>query len=166
VHIQRKNFIFEFIVITVFISVIISCQNNSIYDKYKPVPEKGWHKDSVIVFHFPVSDTLQNYNLILCVRNDINYKFRNLWLFIEITGPGGTAVIDTFEIALASPSGKWLGKGLAGLKTREVVYRRSYSFPDQGDYIIRIRHGMRQKSLKGIRDLGLRIERNRSQEVE
>jgi len=165
VHIQSKNFIFQFLVIAVFISIIISCQDNSIYDKYKPVPVKGWHKDSVIVFHFPVSDTLQHYNLILYVRNDINYKFSNLWLFIEITGPGGTAVIDTFEIALASPSGKWIGKGLAGLKTREVVYRRSYSFHAQGDYIIRIRHGMRQKNLKGIRDIGLRVEKIRNKEV-
>jgi gliding motility-associated lipoprotein GldH len=157
-NIQIKNFIFQFSVIAVFIGIIISCQYSSIYDKYKSVPVKGWHKDSVIVFNFSVSDTLQDYNMVLCIRNDVNYKFSNLWLFIEISGSDRTAVVDTFEIVLANPSGKWMGRGIAGIKSREVVYRRNVTFHAQGEYVVKIRHGMRQKNLKGIHDLGLRVE--------
>lgn len=139
--------------------VFSACDQNRVFDEYKSTGNLGWHKDSVMVFEFTVSDTLQNHNLYINVRNDVKYDFSNLWLFLEISQPNGTTRSDTFQIVLAEPSGKWLGKGFGGVKTRETVYKRSVYFPASGKYSLTVQHGMRAPVLTGIADVGLRVEK-------
>ena len=149
----------RFLIFITVVVLFISCDKNQIYDKFQPVPKSGWSKDSVLVFDIPVTDTMQNQNLYVNVRNDVRYKYSNLWLFIEVIQPGSTELTDTFEITLADPSGKWLGEGFGGIKTRKAIYRRNVYFPVSGNYRINIQHGMREDILKGITDIGVRLEK-------
>ncbi len=137
-----------------------ACDTNRVFEKYHPINETTWSQDSLVVFNIPVTDTVQNHNLYINVRNDINYNYSNLWLFINIEQPGGKAIKDTFEMVLADPTGKWLGHGFGGLKTRQVLYRSNVYFPQSGDYKISIQQGMRDSELKGICDVGLRVEKS------
>lgn len=136
-----------------------SCNKNMVFEKYKAIPETGWHKDSVVVFNIPVEDTLQNHNLHINIRNETSYNYSNLWLFIEILQPDGEMLTDTFEVILADPSGEWLGEGIGGLKTREAIFRRNVKFPVPGEYTVKLQHGMRQDVLKGIHDVGFKVEK-------
>lgn len=136
-----------------------ACDKNKVFDHYKALPEAGWHKDSLQVFELNVTNTLQTNNMYINVRNDIKYKYSNLWLFIEIESPDSTAKTDTFEIVLADPAGKWLGTGFGGIKSNQVIYKRSVNFPIPGLYKINIGHGMRSNLLKGISDIGVRVEK-------
>ena len=139
---------------------ILACYNDSVFNKYKTIPKGEWHRDSLVLFQVQVNDTLQNHNLFINVRNDIEYKYSNLWLFVEIIQPGDTtAVKDTFEFTLADPTGKWLGHGFGGVKTNEMLYKGNVYFPVSGDYEIQIQHGMRGKLLDGITDIGFRVEK-------
>jgi gliding motility-associated lipoprotein GldH len=154
-----RGFILQFGILILLISIFFSCDNSRVYDEYKQVARSQWHKDSIFVFEIPVNDKTLYYDLCVNVRNEVNYPYSNLWLFIEILQPGGVAVKDTFEIILADPSGKWRGKGLSGIRSLRTVYRRNVFFPSQGNYLIKIRHGMRPEILKGIHDIGVRIEK-------
>jgi gliding motility-associated lipoprotein GldH len=145
--------------LVVVVGFVLSCNENLVFEQYKTISKKSWDKDSVLVFTIPVSDTTDNHNLYINIRNDVNYQYSNIWLFISIEQPDGKMLEDKFEIALADPSGKWLGEGLGGLKTREAIYRRNVFFPMSGDYKIRIQQGMREDILKGISDVGIRIEK-------
>lgn len=136
-----------------------ACNSNLVFEQYQPVNDRSWNKDSVLVFDIPVTDTLSNHNLYINIRNDVTYSYSNLWLFIKIEQPDGETISDKFEITLADPAGKWLGKGFGGIKTREVMFRRNVFFPVSGDYKIFIQQGMRDDVLKGISDVGIRIER-------
>lgn len=139
--------------------LMIGCDANRVFDQYKQINNGNWNKDSLVVFSVPVTDTVQNYNMNINVRNDVNYNFCNLWLFVKIAQPDGVFVRDTFEIVLAGSSGEWIGKGFGGLKKREVVYRRNIYFPRSGNYEISLQQGMRGKDLEGIIDVGIRIEK-------
>lgn len=150
---------FQLIFIGILFVILASCDKSRVFEDYKPIPKSGWNKDSLVVFTIPVTDTLQNHNLYLDVRNDISYSYSNLWLFIEIDEPGGKAMKDTFEISLADPSGKWLGEGRGGKKIRQVIYRRDVYFPVSGTYYIKLQQGMRETNLEGISDVGIRVER-------
>jgi len=143
------------------LAVFVSCDKNLVFEKNLPIPDDGWNKDSVLLFDIPITDTLQNHNFYINVRNDIKYKYSNLWLFIEIDRPGNISVTDTFEITLADPSGKWLGEGFGGVKNRQVIYKGNIYFPVSGEYKINIRHGMRENVLKGIDDIGIRLEKQK-----
>jgi len=155
---MKQNLPLFFIVIFAGI-ILTSCDKTVVFDKYRAIPETGWHKDSLVVFNIPVEDTLQNHNLLINIRNETSYNYSNIWLFVEILQPNGEMLKDTFEIALADPSGEWLGEGIGGLKTRETIFRRNVKLPVSGKYTVKIQHGMRQDVLKGIHDVGFRIEK-------
>lgn len=148
-----------FLILAVLLAAFSACDTKRVFDEYQPILDSKWDKNSPVVFDIPISDTLQNNNLYINIRNNINYGYSNLWLFIKIEQPGGLAIKDTFEMVLADPSGKWLGKGLSGLKTRQALYRSNVFFPNSGEYKISIQQGMRTPILEGINDVGLRVEK-------
>jgi len=154
-----KRKVFQMILIACVLMAFVSCDKNRIFEAYQPVSSEGWNKDSLATFLVNVNDTLQNHNILLNVRNEIEYKYSNLWLFVEISEPQGLVMKDTFEITLASPAGKWLGDGFGGLRTRQVMYRRNVYFPLPGEYKMSIQHGMRESILDGISDIGIRVEK-------
>ncbi len=147
------------IVIIIVLAGLSACDAGRVFDQYKEIPDSAWHKDSVVVFHVPVDDTLQNHNLLVQIRNETSYSFSNIWLFIEIKQPDGKTVKDTFEVVLADPSGRWLGEGYGGLKTRQAIYRRDVYFPMSGEFTVAIQQGMREEILEGIHDVGFRVEK-------
>lgn len=149
---------FQILLLMLVLIVVMSCGNPGVFDQYKTIPANGWNKDSLLVFDVPISSTVQKHNLYISVRNDISYKYSNLWLFVEIVQPGNISHTDTFEITLADPAGKWLGDGFGGIKTREMVFKRNVYFPNSGIYQINIRHGMRNNVLHGITDVGFRVD--------
>jgi gliding motility-associated lipoprotein GldH len=142
--------------------LIVSCRPSAIYEKYYEVKGSCWNKDSIAHFSFPISDTVSRYNFLIDVRNQGNYPFSNLWLFVNITAPDSTILRDTFELQLARPDGKWLGHGTAGLYDMKSDYRKNIYFPLQGNYSITLQQGMYSENncLKGIRDIGVRIEKS------
>lgn len=150
---------FLFLMVGIWLLSFSACDHNRIFDEYKPISNEQWHKDSLMVFTIPISDTLQNNSVSLNIRNNINYTYSNLWLFTHIKSPDGTIIRDTFEMVLADPSGKWLGEGFGGYKSREAIYRSKIYFPHAGEYQITIQQGMRETILEGISDVGLRIEK-------
>jgi len=154
--------IFQFVILGGILIVLNACNHKPVFDKYETVDNHLWNKDSVLVFEIPVSDTLSNHNFYVNVRNDVNYAYSNLWLFINIEQPNGEQLSEKFEITLADPSGKWLGTGFGGLKTREVIFRNNVFFPVSGTYKVSVQQGMRKDVLEGISDIGIRIEKVKS----
>lgn len=155
---KTKAQIFFFAIVLI---VLFACDNKVIFYKFTSIPETGWNKDSVLVFEFHVTDTLQNHNIFINIRNDIKYEYSNLWLFVRIEEPGGTTLTDTIEITLADPTGKWLGEGFGGIKTREAIYKSGVFFPGSGDFEIHIQQGMRNSTITGITDVGVKIEKQK-----
>lgn len=154
-----KKFAVQFLVVFFILISIFACNKNRVFGEYKTIPRAVWHRDSVVVFKVPVTDTLQNHNLYVNVRNDIKYKYSNLWLFIDIIQPGdSTSVTDTLEVTLADQTGKWLGKGFGGIKTSETLFRKNVFFPVAGNYQIQIKQGMRGQLLEGITEVGFKVE--------
>lgn len=142
----------------VMLAGLAGCDSGRIFDSYREIPEAIWHKDSIIIFHVPVTDTLQEHNLYIQLRNETSYRYSNIWLFIEINQPGRETTKDTFEVVLADPKGKWLGEGFGGLKTVQTIFRRDVVFPASGEFRVAIQHGMRDENLHGIHDIGFRLE--------
>lgn len=154
-----NKILFQIILAIIVATAFSACDRNLVFEKYQPISKNGWNKDSVVIFTIPVTDTLQNHNLYINVRNDVKYKYSNLWLFVKISEPGEVAVADTFEVILAEPTGKWIGEGFGGIKTRQVIYKSGVYFPVSGDYKIKIQQGMRDELLEGITDIGFRVEK-------
>ena len=87
------------------------------------------------------------------------YPFQNLWLFIDDEQPFGPLLRDTIECMLANDYGKWLGKGVSIYETSFLI-KKAYYFPIEGEYTFSLRQGMRAKSIPGIEEVGLRVEKH------
>ena len=73
--------------------------------------------------------------------------------------PNGASDLDTLHFILADPSGKWRGKGSGELINNQILFKMNFRFPMSGKYIFIMEQGMRRKELKGIADVGLRVEK-------
>lgn len=153
-----KRTFFYFLIISFSIGTI-SCDRKRVFEAYQKLDENGWNKDSVVVFKVPLTDTIKNNNLYLNIRNKGTYKYSNIYLFLSVISPDKTMRTDTVEFTLADPSGRWKGSGIGGLHDNQILYKSSVYFPRKGIYTFRIKQGMRDNVLEGIRDIGLRIEK-------
>ncbi len=149
----------KLLVITAVTSMLIAaCSDNYVYNGYVTMLHERWHADSLASFRVPVSDTITFYNLFVNVRNTTDYPYQNLYLFINITAPNGASVRDTFECYLADDHGKWLGKGKGKLRDNRFIYRQNIRFGTEGDYTVTLQQAMRVEQLKGISEVGFRVE--------
>jgi len=139
--------------------LLVSCDAKRFYEENKSIENGVWLSNNNQPFIVNIADTLARYNMYLNIRNDGMYPFTNLYLFIHTTLPGGKTAIDTVECQLANPNGKWYGSGLGSLKFNQFLFQKEMVFPRRGIYRFELEQAMRMKELKGIRDVGIRIEK-------
>ena len=144
--------------------MMVSCDSNSVFDRYKSVPNV-WHKDTVVSFKVNPPDSTKAYNLFVNLRNTNAYKYNNIFLIVEMVFPHGKTIKDTLEYRMAEPSGKLLGEGYTDIKENKLWYKENVIFSETGEYTVNIQHAMRENGkvngvveLEGITDIGFRIE--------
>lgn len=153
-----RYYLISFLAFTLLFATV-SCDRKRVFEAYKTLDEKGWHKDSVVVFNVQLTDTIKNHNLYVNIRNTGKFPYSNLWLFLSIGSPDGQMHTDTVEFSLAEPSGRWKGSGIGDLHDNQIMYKNSVYFPRKGNYTFSIKQGMRDNVLQGIRDIGIRVEK-------
>ncbi|MFA5327724.1 MAG: gliding motility lipoprotein GldH [Prolixibacteraceae bacterium] len=153
-----KQLLYYFLIVALVIG-LVSCDRKRVFEAYHKLDKNGWNKDSVIVFNVQLTDTIKNNNLYIDIRNKGNYPYSNIYLFLTVDSPDGKSLTDTVEFILADASGRWKGSGIGGLHDNQILYKNSVYFPHKGNYTFKIKQGMRDNVLPGIRDVGLRIEK-------
>lgn len=141
--------------------LLTSCDSHLVFDKYERVPDASWKINAPVHFEVNITDTLSAHNLYIGIRNKGSYAYNNLFLFITTTSPTGSTVRDTVEITLAGPEGKWKGRGFGDLFTLRTMWKKNVRFPYTGIYSFDLVQAMRNDPLKGITDVGIRIDKIR-----
>ena len=113
-----------------------------------------------VKFHVNITDLQSRYSFYINVRNADDYKFSNLYLFLHTNLPNGKITRDTIECQLADYDGKWLGSGITGIKFNRFLFQQGVRFPVSGEYLFTIEQAMRVNDLKGITDIGIRMEKD------
>lgn len=154
---QLQPGIWRLSILPVLFLILASCNTGTLYDHNKSLPENVWKSDQIIRFDVELEDTVNICKFYLNVRHSTDYRYANLFLFINTTFPDGREARDTVECILADPSGKWLGKGISDIRDNQVLLRRGIRFPEQGTYIFEFEQAMREPELEGVMDIGMRI---------
>lgn len=144
----------------------LSCDSQAVFDEYKSF-SNAWNKNDSVKFKINPNDSLNPYNLFLNIRTTNAYKYKNLFLIVEMDFPNGKVVTDTLEYTMADKTGALLGDGITATKTSKLWYKEAVKFVEKGDYTVKIQHAMRKNgevngvlNLEGIKDLGFRIEKS------
>ena len=150
-----RNFFF----LIIFSLCICSCDPDKVYESNVKIPSAGWQRTDIASFNVEIVEIDVAYNIYVNVRNNNNYKYRDLWLFIDVDSPMGYVERDTVKIMLADHRGKWLGHGLGSKFNTRLILHENVRFPATGKYNFRYEQAMRDEPLIGIEDIGLRIEK-------
>lgn len=146
-------------IMLVAVSVMTSCGRSSIYDESVVIPDAKWSINNAPYFDVNVDDTLSAYSFYLNIRHLENYRYSNLFIFMNTVFPNGNHTRDTIECTLALPDGQWLSKGSGTIRSAKVLLNPALRFPLKGNYHFEIEQAMREEELKGITDIGLCFEK-------
>jgi gliding motility-associated lipoprotein GldH len=141
------------------------CADQVVYQADTAIPGGAWHRDLKPEFEFDITDTIAKHDLFIDIRHTGEYPFSDLFLFVDLHGPGDRHLRDTVECLLADPAGRWYGKGLgfifADRYKAHVLYKLGNRFPAAGRYTMRLEQAMRTEQLPGVIDVGVSVERSR-----
>jgi len=146
-------------------SLFIGCAEPPVFQADLPIPTGAWDRTFKPSFTFEVQDTLAKHDVFIDVRHTGDYPFSDLYLFVDLAGPGGRHARDTVQCLLADPSGVWFGKGqgfiFADRYEAHVLYKLGNRFPVSGTYTITMEQAMRTEKLIGVLDVGLSVMRSK-----
>ncbi len=153
--------------------LLASCDGTVYYSEYADINEGGWKVSDSACFDVHVDDTTHFFDLLVEVRNNEEYPYSNLFLFVNTTFPDGSVSCDTMELPLADPSGVWLGKHSGRyVDSRYRLRGQPVRFPMMGSYHFAIAHGMRGESdgkdigaevVKDIAHVGFLVEYSKAE---
>ncbi len=136
-----------------------SCARDRFFEQNSEIPGGSWAAHNNISFPVVIQDTVSVYDFFVNVRNDVDYPFSNLYLFLTTTFPDGRIARDTIECMLAGYDGKWLGSGIGSVRFNRFLFQRNVRFGKAGTYSFEFEQAMRTDPLKGIKDIGIRIDK-------
>lgn len=140
-----------------FVSVFVSCTQNTLFEDNTEIPIDGWDKRTPIMYNIQIEDTINVYDINFNFRHTGLYPRANIYFFTTVYAPDGNFIKDTLQVLLADRKGKWLGKGWGNIWTVNTPYRRVVKFPKKGFYKFEILQGERTDKLEEILDFGIEI---------
>ena len=148
------------LLLVLLVMTVVSCDSKVVYETHIDISGEEWDKDSVYEFSYQADTILsQAVKFYFNIRNTSAYKYQNLWLFSEVEVPNNASRLDTINLEFMDDLGNWKD-GVSGgriKESRHFVY--GIRNAPKGEYKIRVRHGMRDSSLKNMVSIGFRIEK-------
>ena len=106
-----------------------------------------------------VEDTNASYAAFVNIRFEAEYNYSNLFFLFNMQMPDGSQKQERIECELFDKDGLPLGKGLGDLFFIRYRIPRISRFHQIGTYQFMLEQNMRVDHLKGIHDIGIRIEK-------
>lgn len=161
-----KTFLYNIVFLALSVLALSACADkNYVFDQNIEIPNARWIVSERAVLKVDITDTINQHNFYINVRNTEEYPYRNLYVFVTTIFPNEKTSRDTVGIVLADATGRWLGSGSGFLNssqhlTNTIMYQYNKRFPVAGEYVFEIEQAMREDTLVGIQNIGLKIEKN------
>ncbi|WP_207432504.1 gliding motility lipoprotein GldH [Sabulibacter ruber] len=141
--------------------LLTSCDGNRVFEENQDITNNEWPVKLAPVFEFEITDTTQQYNVFLNVRNALHYPFYNLYLRHYLIGPDGKQVNSMLhEMYLMDPkTGEPKGDGAGDIFDHRFRALKNIRFKKAGTYRLKLNQYMRQDPLPGIMAVGVRVEK-------
>lgn len=135
---------------------LAACNDDTVYHTYQNLSSSGWDKQDTLEYILPSQFTKHFYELEIGLRHTENYPYQDIWL--EVLYPlSPDRCPDTLHVELADQWGNWKGKGTAGNMYQFTFTQERPIQLSASDSLLQVVHIMRDKSLKGISDVGIRL---------
>ena len=134
-----------------------SCEDRAYYQKSFGFKNNMWSQDVKPKFEVDFQDTTKLYDFVLTLRTTTDYKYSNLWIFLNSTPPVGESVREPYEIKTTFPDGSWVGKETGTIVEHQLVFKRR-RLPFKGKYKFIVEQAITEKTIDELLDISLRVE--------
>lgn len=136
------------------ISLTACSPGSNTYSSYINFESGKWLYNDTITFPMNNENFVSSGSLIIGLRHNNNYPYRNIWIEKTISDSNNTIhSIDTINIELCDIYGQWYGSGVG--KSYQLSYKFDKITPSLPKGKIQIRHIMRDDTLSGVEQLGI-----------
>lgn len=149
---------FQKLSIFLIVFTLFSCGKSYLYQQEIEIAKAAWTDSDSLNFQFNIPDTSKIYNILLDVQHSPEYAFQNMYVEIYTAFPSGDRIKEMVSLELANRAGAWYGDCGNSSCTLEIPIQEGAFFNQAGDYIITIKQFMRKNPLKGVQEVGLKIE--------
>ncbi|MDR1273399.1 MAG: gliding motility lipoprotein GldH [Odoribacteraceae bacterium] len=125
------------------------------YANFRALPGERWERDSVVAFNVEIPRP-GRYSFTLHARHTMDVRQANVACSLTLSRRGETLAGERVELLVVDGDGRWTGGG-ASLKTVRATAGPPLALDSVGLYRVEIRHRMKEKVLKGIKDIGIQV---------
>jgi gliding motility-associated lipoprotein GldH len=143
-------------------ATLFSCDSQRVYETNKDFDNAQWPQGDTAKFTFTIADTVPTYNVLVNVRNTLDYETARLFLNYTLTDSAGQPMrkrlleFMLFDKKTGEPFGK---SGLGDIYTHQFPVEANLKFPYRGQYRVAMTHMMRTDSLPEMLSTGVRVEK-------
>ena len=134
----------------------LSCSEKPFYENVYSFDGNEWTQRVKPSFAVDIKDIEKEYNFIITLRTTTDYKYSNLWIYMNTITPDGTKAREPFQIQITNPDGSW-----AGIKTGTIVEHplqfNKRKLPKKGKYTFTLEQGITESKIDEVLDIGLRV---------
>jgi gliding motility-associated lipoprotein GldH len=140
--------------------MIVGCDSNRVFEKNVEFKDRTWGIAAPANFEFQIGDTTKKYNLLMDVRNSIEYPYARLFVNYDLKSDSASLTKKLISVYLFDQkTGKPFGtSGIGDIYDHRFPILENYSFRKAGIYQISFQQFMRQDTIPGVLAIGLRVE--------
>jgi gliding motility-associated lipoprotein GldH len=140
-----------------FLFLLQSCESPAFYNKSYAFKGNKWSQDVKPSYVIDFKDTVTLYDFVITLRTTTDYKYNNLWVFLNTTPPNGKSLREPYEIKTTYPDGSWIGKKTGTVVEHQLVFKRR-RLPYKGKYKFVVEQAITEKTVDEVLDISLRVE--------
>ena len=148
------------VAMTVFVAAVMlmiaSCQRKPVmaHSSYVHLPTQGWLKTTPLTFSPEYDDSLSTYSLVLAIRHNNSYRYRNLSLVVDLIAVDSVVSRKMVNMQLADEYDNWTGGGF-GTLYQDTVLLAGVIDPGDAESVVVWQAMQQGDTLKGVTDIGL-----------
>lgn len=154
---RSKSFLAGITGVFLVCCLIQACTTIDLYEKLASFPRHEWTSEHKPAFTFNITDTSHPYQLYFVLRHTDAYRYKNIWVEIQVKEPDSTYTV-TREFNLAAAD-RWLGEGMDDVFEHRVPFSRAPALLKKGAYTFTLKQIMREDPLLNVLNAGIRIEK-------
>ena len=147
----------------VAISILSSgCDSRRVFENNIEFRDRSWKIAEPAQFEFQIADTTGRYNLLMNIRNSIDYPYARIFVNYDLRGNDSLTLSKKMiaEYLFDQKTGRPFGStGIGDIYDHQFLLLKDYSFARPGVYKIKLSQFMRMDTIPGILAVGVRVEK-------
>jgi gliding motility-associated lipoprotein GldH len=152
---MKRTNLFIWLACSILMIGMAGCNTKNLIDTNVEIPQRNWSYTDKVKAVVGIKDNTEAFTLKFKLRHTSDYRYSNIYILMNLSGPGLPKVVRRYQYKLAESDGQWLGKGSGNLYTYVLPLLSDYHFPQNGNYTIEIEQNMRDNPLREVSDAGI-----------